>query len=85
MRFTYDERADAAYVYLREHRPGEKWQSWPVDFEAETSTRPMVVLDFDAERRLVGIEIVGALSGLPLDELLKDVTARRPPPGQLPG
>jgi uncharacterized protein YuzE len=67
MRVTYDRRADAAYIYLREIEVGGSKQQCPVECD---SARGMIVLDIDGEGRLIGIEVLGAQNGLP-HELLE--------------
>ena len=66
MRVTYDRQADAAYVYLREIEPGGSKHQCPVECETATG---MIVLDIDWEGRLIGIEVVGAMNGLPKELL----------------
>jgi uncharacterized protein YuzE len=60
MKLTYDAEADAAYLYLKE---GGK-------VARTVTTDEDVNLDFDAEGRLLGVEILAA--------------KRRLPPGVLP-
>lgn len=50
---TYDPEADAIYIPLSDTRP----------VEAE-EVAPNVVLDFDAENRIVGIEVLGVSAKL---------------------
>jgi uncharacterized protein YuzE len=66
MRVTYDRQADAAYVYLREIEPGGSKHQCAVECETATG---MIVLDIDWEGRLIGIEVVGAMNGLPKELL----------------
>jgi len=66
MRVTYDSEADAAYIYLREIEGGGAKHTCPIQCEHASG---MIVLDLDADGRLIGIEVVGAQSGLP-SELL---------------
>jgi uncharacterized protein YuzE len=55
---TYDKSADAAYINIVESiAPGEASRQASVEAEG---LRAMVVLDFDADDRLLGIEIIGA-------------------------
>jgi uncharacterized protein YuzE len=56
MRGSYDPEADAAYLHLIDSDERSVRQAW---VEAE-GLRAMVVLDFDDEDRLLGIEIIGA-------------------------
>ncbi|WHP16204.1 DUF2283 domain-containing protein [Cellulomonas sp. ES6] len=58
MRVTYDAGVDAAYIYLAaEVRAGGVARTVPVD---PRETDGMINLDFDAEGRLVGIEVLDA-------------------------
>lgn len=52
MKVVYDRAADAAYVYLQEIREGQAVQQREVD--------PGIVADFDAEGRLLGLEVLEA-------------------------
>jgi uncharacterized protein YuzE len=66
MRIRYDEGADAAYIYLVEIAPGGVATTYPlVPFEAGA----MINLDYDAEGRLLGIEVMDARSVLPVELL----------------
>jgi uncharacterized protein YuzE len=71
MRATYDPEADAAYVYLRdpEARKGTV-SSLPV-----RDAPGMIVLDFDTDGCLFGVEILDASKLLPA-ELLDTATRR---------
>ena len=62
MRVSYDEEADAAYIYLREIRPGEAEYTHVVEFEGQ---KDMVNLDFDRDGRLIGVEVLSASRQLP--------------------
>ncbi|WP_063035807.1 DUF2283 domain-containing protein [Nocardia grenadensis] len=65
MHVTYDPDADAAYIALKQPiGAGEavRQQNIPID-NAE------VVLDFDVDGRLLGIEIIGAGAVLPAQAL----------------
>jgi uncharacterized protein YuzE len=68
MRITYDPTADAAYIYLREIEDGGVANTIPVD-STEGVSAGDVNLDFDAEGRLIGIEVLGARSTLPREAL----------------
>jgi uncharacterized protein YuzE len=64
MRVTYDPSVDAAYIYLREVEPGGIKES--VDIDApEGVAAGSVVVDFDHEGRMVGIEVLNARRCLP--------------------
>lgn len=67
MRVTYDLEADAAYIYLADERSmvAKTYLCDPLEVNG------MVNLDFDADGRLVGIEVISArakLSAALLDE-----------------
>lgn len=69
MKITYDQEADAAYIYLKSD--AEKVGAWvsktyPCDPE---EVGGMINLDFDAEGRLGGVEILDASKKLPKDIL----------------
>lgn len=55
MKWVYDQEADAAYLTL---------SNAPVDESEEVS--PGVVFDFDADGRILGIEVTPASSRLPM-------------------
>ena len=59
-RITYDTEVDAAYIYLRDILPGGVARTIPIEL-----ARGYVNIDFDAEDRMVGIEILGARAVLP--------------------
>jgi uncharacterized protein YuzE len=67
MRVTYDKQANAAYVYLvSEILPGsikETYTCNPIEVGGEIN------LDFDSQRKLVGIEILNADKKLPMEVL----------------
>lgn len=58
LRFAYDQQADAAYL---------RFSAAKVVESAEVA--PGIVLDFDAEGRVVGLEVLGARKHLPHDVL----------------
>lgn len=64
MHVKYDASVDAAYIYLVERiEPGgvrKTYQCDPLDIDG------MINLDFDADGRLLGIEVLGASRKLPL-------------------
>jgi len=67
MRTTYDRKADAAYIQIaQEIRPGGVVRTYQCD-PAEAGG--MINLDFDAEGRLLGVEVLGAANLLPIDVL----------------
>ncbi|NEB36444.1 DUF2283 domain-containing protein [Streptomyces sp. SID14515] len=63
VRVTYDETADAAYVYLTEPQAhvtsARMYPCDPVDIDG------MINLDFDEQGHLIGIEVLAASSKLP--------------------
>jgi uncharacterized protein YuzE len=64
VRVTYDEEVDAAYIYLTEGGL-QPFKTVPVD-----GILPwMINLDFDADGRLYGIEVIDARKLLPADFL----------------
>jgi uncharacterized protein YuzE len=62
VKLTYDARADAAYVYLDDIRPGEVRRAYVCD---EAIVEGTIVLDFGADGRLLGIEVLDAAARLP--------------------
>jgi uncharacterized protein YuzE len=66
-RVTWDRSADAAYISLKEISPGESSRQCVVDCADIAAT---IVLDVDRKGRLIGIEVIGAVQGLP-DEVLR--------------
>ena len=65
MRVAYDAEADAAYLYLKAIAPAEVAKT--VEGEGDAAG---INLDFDAEGRLIGIEVLEAGGRLP-GELLR--------------
>ena len=67
MRMTYDQRADAVYIYLTEKRQvgmvKKQYHVMPVQ------TWGMINLDYDSSGRLIGIEVLGASKRLTQDFL----------------
>ena len=64
VKVTYDQQANAAYVYLvdpaqDDTKAAHTYPCDPVDVDG------MINLDFDAEGRVIGIEILDARSKLP--------------------
>ena len=70
---TYDQEADAVYIYLADEiLAGGVKKTYPCD---PMEVDGMINLDFDSEGRLIGVEILGAKGKLPpelLDRLTKD-------------
>lgn len=65
LRVRYSRAGDAAYIYLRPIEPGGAVRQEIVDGVAEGN----VILDFDRDGRLVGIEVLDASRFLPADLL----------------
>ena len=57
MKVNYDKEADAAYIYLKKISPGE------VKHSIELNKN--IILDFDSQKKLVGIEILSASKIIP--------------------
>jgi uncharacterized protein YuzE len=66
MRVTYDAEANAAYIYLKEIAAGDARYQVGVQHPAP---RGQIVLDFDADGTLIGIEVLDAKEGLPAELL----------------
>jgi uncharacterized protein YuzE len=67
VRIKYDASVDAAYIYLADEiRPGAVAKMVPVD---PLAINGMINLDFDAEGRLLGIEVLAASKRLPREAL----------------
>ena len=62
MRVTFDRSVNAAYIYLEKSDESKSARQHVVD---EPHTRGMIVLDFDEEGRLIGIEVLNATQTLP--------------------
>ncbi len=63
MRLTFDPDADAAFVYLLpEIGPGEVAHTHMCDVEFDEGA---IILAFDDQDRLLGVEVVGATKVLP--------------------
>ena len=62
MRITLDRHANAAYIYFVPIGPGGVAKSYPCD---PLGVGGMINLDFDAEGRLIGIEVLDASGKLP--------------------
>jgi len=78
MRMTFDPDADAAYIYIKDHLDfGEVKETHLVDVQVQEGA---VILGFDEEGRLVGVEILGARQLIPGEVL---ASAERPT-GQSP-
>ena len=62
MRITYDQEADAAYIYLVPISPGGVARTYTCD---PNEVKGMINLDFDRDGRLLGIEVLDASRSLP--------------------
>jgi len=72
VRVTYDETANAAYVYLTDPQVRTKVsRMYPCD---PVGVGGMINLDFDEQGRLIGVEVLAASSKLP--EYLLDSSER---------
>ena len=71
MRVTYDPSVDAGYISLREIESGGAKHTVPLDSDGGLEALGSIVLDFDGEERLIGIEVLNASDVLP-PELLRD-------------
>jgi len=70
MKISYDKDADAAYVYIKDEiKEGEVSKTVPVTDE--------IIVDFDANKKLLGLEILKASSFLPKVSLEKSESAVR--------
>ena len=58
MKITYDKEADAAYIYLK-GRIGNG------EVKSTISMNDNIILDFDADKKLIGIEILSASKVVP--------------------
>jgi len=69
LRITFDPDANAAFIYLvPDIGPGEVVHTHMCDVEIREGA---IILDFDADDRLLGVEILGATSLLPESVLLQ--------------
>lgn len=66
MKITYDDSADAAYIYLADNGEQKVANTHPYDIEGGS-----IALDFDGEGRMLGIEILQAKRLLPPEVLEK--------------
>lgn len=68
MKITFDKEADAAYIYLKEDiRDGESIKTIKVNDN--------IILDFDKEGKLLGIEILNASKNITKD-FLSDISIK---------
>ena len=65
MRLTYDNEANAAYLELDDIAEGTAVENVVV----QRPGRGDIVLDFDADGRLLGVEVIGATALLPTTAL----------------
>lgn len=74
MRIEYDAQVDAAYIYLVEQiSAGAVAKTYPCD---PLQVNGEINLDFDADGRLLGIEVLDASRFLP-KQLLEDASVRK--------
>jgi uncharacterized protein YuzE len=79
VRVSYDPSADAGYISLRDIESGGSKHTVALeDLEADAGIEALgsIILDFDGEERLIGIEVLGASDVLP-PELLRDAEPPR--------
>ena len=57
MKVTYDKEADAAYMYLKKISRGEVKETIELNEN--------IIIDFDSQKRLIGIEILSASKVMP--------------------
>lgn len=62
MKVTYDEKVDAAYIYLKKIPPGGAATTYVCD---RRRTGGHIALDFDKDGVLLGIEVLNASKKLP--------------------
>ncbi len=65
MKLTYDDEADAAYVYLRDQDAEIPPKVAKTISCNEPFIKRLINLDFDSDGRLIGIEVLHAQSVLP--------------------
>ena len=67
MKITYDLLADAAYIaFTTAITPGQVARTYTCN---PTEVGGQINLDFDVEGRLLGVEVLNASKGLPLEAL----------------
>jgi uncharacterized protein YuzE len=62
MKVTYDKQADAAYIYMKDKIARG-------DVKTTISMNENIVLDFDSNKKLIGIEILSASKVVPKDAI----------------
>jgi uncharacterized protein YuzE len=74
---TFEPRTDMAYVYLTDDNDARVVDhTEPLIVDLPRGSRRLINLDFDADGRLIGIEVDGAANALPLSLLAR---AAKPP------
>ena len=68
LKITYDNEADAAYIYLTPSEPQDGTATKQIEVQADLDAE--IILDVTDANKLQGIEILGASNCLP-EELLK--------------
>ena len=71
MHVTYDGSVNAAYIRLKDHiAPGESKAQFACHAEGKGSAPGVeIILDFDRDGHLIGIEVLHASHGLPKELL----------------
>lgn len=69
LRLTYDPTVDAAYLYFSRPKRGSVDFTHPWDDDDETGVAGDVMIDVGHDRKLVGIEFLGASKVLPAEVL----------------
>ncbi len=68
MKMTYDEEADAAYIYIKDKPlPGEVKQT--------ISLNDSINMDFDKDKKIIGIEVLHASKNMPDKKELARIAA----------
>lgn len=68
MKLEYDRKANAIYIYLKEKiEKGEVKQTISLNDE--------IILDFDKDKKLIGIEIINAAKYVPKELIMEGIMA----------
>ena len=67
MKITYSKESDAAYIYLKNISPGEVKETIELNEN--------IILDFDSQKKLIGIEILSASKIMPKGAVAATLTA----------
>jgi len=68
MRVSYDEEADAAYIYIKD-------KILPKEVKKTISLNEDINLDFDKDKKILGIEVLHASKVLPDKKSLNKIAA----------